>query len=81
MRVLGGSRVTELASEIMAQVALLVARTSEGLLRYCVRLITELVFAGTVTVAGGEAAVLVVVAAAVAEEVDGPTTVTRTVSV
>lgn len=76
----GGSNEIWASAEMVAKVALLDTTISAALFRYASRLITVTVLAGMVIVARGEGTALVDVAGAAAEVEDGPTTVTRTVT-
>lgn len=78
----GGSKVIESAAvaDMTAQVALLETMVSDGLFRKAPMLMTVFTPAGTVT-AVARAGEDVEVAEAVADEVEAPTTVTRTVTV
>lgn len=70
--------MTSFPAEIIAKVALLDTMVSAALFKYDVRLRTVFVLAGTVIVARGTE--LVAVARADVEVVDGPMTVTSTVT-
>lgn len=77
MSEVGGSTVTSLAAETRAQVALVDVIVSAAFLKYCATLTIVFVLAGTVTASVGEDSELVVVRGAEVDEVEGPTTVTR----